>query len=187
MAQEESSRVELMLAGLGGMGVLTAGQLLAWAGLQKYKNVSWVPSYDTSRRGGLCECTVIFSDEEITSPLLDQAQTVVLFDGSQLKTLEPRVRPGGVMIVESAGLRDSKKREDLRLLPVSGLAVAVSMGDSQLNNLVLLGVYAEVVKTITPDLIEAELERRYGSKESILKRNREAFRQGLKLAKNIQI
>jgi 2-oxoglutarate ferredoxin oxidoreductase subunit gamma len=186
MEQEASSRVELIMAGLGGMGVLTAGQLLSWAALQRYKNVSWVPSYDTSRRGGLCECTVIFSDEEITSPLLDQAQTVMLFDGSQLKTLEPRVRPGGVMIVESAGLTDSQKREDFRLVPVSGLEVAVGMGDSLLNNLVLLGVYAEVVKAISADLIEEELERRYGSKESVLKRNREAFRQGLKLAKTIK-
>ena len=187
MAKEESSRVELMLAGLGGMGVLTAGQLLAWAALQKYKYVSWVPSYDTSRRGGLCECTVIFSNDEITSPLLDQAQTVVLFDGSQIKTLEHRVRAGGVMIVESAGLKDSQKREDVKLVPVSGLEVAMRMGDSQLNNLVLLGVYTGVVKAVSADLIEDELARRYVSKESVLKRNREAFREGLKLAKNIQI
>jgi len=187
MAKEESSRVELMLAGLGGMGVLTAGQLLAWAALQKYKYVSWVPSYDTSRRGGLCECTVIFSNEEITSPLLDQAETVILFDGSQIKTLEHRVSAGGVMIVESAGLKDSQKREDVKLVPVSGLEVAMRMGDSQLNNLVLLGVYTGVIKTVSADLIEDELARRYASKESVLKRNREAFREGLKLAKNIKI
>jgi len=187
MAKEESSRVELIMAGLGGMGVITAGQLLAWAALQKYKYVSWVPSYDTSRRGGLCECTVIFSNDEITSPLLDQAQTVVLFDGSQIKTLEHRVRAGGVMIVESAGLKDSQKREDVKLVPVSGLEVAMRMGDSQLNNLVLLGVYTGVVKAVSADLIEDELARRYVSKESVLKRNREAFREGLKLAKNIQI
>jgi len=187
MAKEESSRVELMLAGLGGMGVLTAGQLLACAALQKYKYVSWVPSYDASRRGGLCECTVIFSNEEITSPLLDHAETVVLFDGSQIKTIEHRVSVGGVMIVESAGLKDSQKREDVKLVPVAGLEVAMSMGDSQLNNLVLLGVYTGVVKAVSADLIEEELARRYVSKESVLKRNREAFREGLKLAKNIQI
>ena len=187
MAKEESSRVELIMAGLGGMGVITAGQLLACAALQKYKYVSWVPSYDTSRRGGLCECTVIFSNEEITSPLLDQAETVILFDGSQIKTLEHRVRAGGVMIVESAGLKDSQKREDVKLVPVSGLEVAMRMGDSQLNNLVLLGVYTGVIKTVSADLIEDELARRYASKESVLKRNREAFREGLKLAKNIKI
>ena len=187
MAKDESSRVELMLAGLGGMGVLTAGQLVAYAALPKYKYVSWVPSYSASMRGGLCECTVIFSNEEITSPLLDQAQTMILFDGSQIKTLEHRVCSGGVLIVESAGLKDSLKRQDLKLVPVSGLEVAMHMGDSQLNNLVLLGVYVEVVKAISANFVEEELARRYVSNESILKRNRDAFREGLKLAKNINI
>ena len=187
MVKDESSRVELIMAGLGGMGVLTAGQLLAWAALQKYKYVSWVPSYDTSRRGGLCECTVISSDEEITSPLLDQAQTVILFDGSQLKALEQRVSAGGIMIVESAGLKDTVKRQDLKLVPVSGLEVAMHMGDGQLNNLVLLGVYIGVVKSVSASFIEDELARRYVSKESLLKRNRDAFREGLKLAKSINI
>ena len=187
MAKDESSRVELMLAGLGGMGVLTAGQLVACAVLPKYKYVSWVPSYGASMRGGLCECTVIFSNDEITSPLLDQAETVLLFDGSQIKTLEHRVSAGGVMIVESAGLKDSQKREDFKLVPVAGLELAMRMGDSQLNNMVLLGVYTGIVKAVSADLIEDELARRYASKEAALKRNREAFREGLKLAKNIKL
>jgi len=187
MPKDESSRVEIMLAGLGGMGVLTAGQLVAFAVLPKYKYVSWVPSYGASMRGGLCECTVIFSNDEITSPLLDQAATVVLFDGSQIKTLEHRVSAGGILIVESAGLKESPKREDFKLVPVAGLEVAMRMGDGQLNNMVLLGVYTGIVKAVSADLIEDELARRYASKESVLKRNREAFREGMKLAKNIKL
>ena len=187
MAKDESSRVEIMLAGLGGMGVLTAGQLIAYAVLPKHKYVSWVPSYGVSMRGGLCECTVIFSNEEITSPLLDQAAAVILFDGSQIKAFEDRVRAGGVMIVESAGLKDNPKREDFKLMPVAGLEIAMRMGDGQLNNMVLLGVYTGVVKAISADLIEDELARRYTSKEAALKRNREAFQEGLKLARDIKV
>ncbi len=187
MAKDESSRVEIMLAGLGGMGVLTAGQLVACAVLPKYKYVSWVPSYGVSMRGGLCECTVIFSNEEITSPLLDQAETVILFDGSQIKTLEDRVRAGGVMIVESAGLKDSPKRKDFKLVPVAGLEAAMRMGDGQLNNMVLLGVYTGIIEAVSSELIEDELSKRYASKEVALKRNREAFREGLKIAKNIKV
>jgi 2-oxoglutarate ferredoxin oxidoreductase subunit gamma len=183
---KHESRVEIMMAGLGGMGVLTAGQLVACAALPKYKHVSWVPSYAVSMRGGLCECTVIFSNEEITSPLLDQAGTVILFDGSQIKAFEDRVRAGGFMIVESAGLKDSPKRKDFTLVPVAGLEAAMRMGDGQLNNMILLGVYTEVVKAISSDLIEDELVKRYASKEAALKRNRAAFQEGLKLAKGIK-
>jgi 2-oxoglutarate ferredoxin oxidoreductase subunit gamma len=187
MAKDESSRVEIMLVGLGGMGVLTAGQLVACAVLPKYKYVSWVPSYSAAVRGGFCECTVLFSDEEITSPLLDQVATVLLFDGAQMNSFAHRVSPGGLMIVESAGLKEKPKREDFKLVPVAGLEVAMRMGDGQLNNMVLLGVYTAIVKAVSADLIEEELARRYASKEAALKRNRAAFQEGLKLAKEIKL
>jgi len=186
MEQKTASRVEVLIVGLGGMGVLTAGQLLSGAALQVYEYVSYVPSYDTFRRGGLCECTVVFSDKEIASPILDQAQTVMIFDGSQFKAFESRVRPGGVIIVESAGLTDKPERKDFRLLPVSGLEIAISMGSSVINNLILLGVYVKVIKAISSELVEKELERKYGGKEAILKQNREAFRRGLELAKTME-
>ena len=186
MKQTTFSRAEVIMAGIGGMGVLVAGRVLSGAAFRRYKSVSWVPSYQAAMRGGSCECTVIFSDEQIASPILDQAQAVMVLDGSQFKAFEPRVRPGGVMIVESAGLRDKPIREDFKLLPVSGLEMAVSMGDSLINNLILLGVYVEVTKAITAELIEEELNRRYGGREAVVQRNTEAFRRGLELAKTVE-
>ncbi len=186
MKQKAPSRAEVIMAGIGGMGVLVAGRVLSWAALQSYKHVSWVPSYEAAMRGGLSECTVIFSDGEIASPILDQAQAVIVLDGSQFKAFEPRVRPGGVMIVEGAGLTDKPARQDFKLLPVSGLEIAVSMGESRINNLILLGVYVELAKTITAELIEEELKRSYGDREAILKRNKQAFRRGLELAKTVE-
>ena len=186
MEGKKSSRTEVLMCGIGGMGVLVAGQLLAWAGLKRYSHISYVPSYEAARRGGLCECTVILSDDEISSPILDQAQTVVVFDGAQLRAFEPRVRPGGLMMVESAGLVESPHREDFELLPVSGLEVAIGMGDSLVNNMILLGVYVVVSGAIAIELIEEELERRYGGKEALLKRNKEAFRRGLELGRGLR-
>ena len=187
MEHKAPSRVEVIVAGIGGMGVLVAGRLLASAALQRYKHVSWVPSYGEARRGGLSECTVILSHEEIASPILDQAQTVMVLDGSQLKAFEPRVRPGGAMLIESAGLTDKPERKDFRLLPVSGLEIAISLGDSLINNMILLGVYVEVIKPIPAELIEEELERRYGGREAVLKQNKDAFKRGLELGKTARV
>jgi len=183
MEHNTASRVEVLIAGLGGMGVLTAGQLLASAALQAYRHVSYLPSYMEAMRGGLCECTVIFSDNDIASPILDQAASVMILDGSQFKAFESRVRPGGVIIVESAGLREEAQRKDFKLITVSGLEIAVSMGSSLVNNLILLGIYAGLVKSISAELVEEQLEKRYGPREALLKQNREAFRRGLELAK----
>jgi len=183
MKLETTSRSEVMVAGIGGMGVLVAGQVLAWAAVQRYKYVSYIPSYEAARRGGLSECTVIFSDEEIASPILEQVQTVIILDGAQLKAFESRVRPGGIIIVDCAGLVDKPERKDFKLLSFSGMEIAIGMGESLINNLILLGVYVELTKTVPEKFIEEELHRRYGDKGKILDRNIKAFQRGLELAK----
>lgn len=63
-------RGDVIVTGLGGSGVLTIGTMLAEAATTRYKNVTWFPSYAISKRGGLCECTVVFSNDEVASPLL---------------------------------------------------------------------------------------------------------------------
>ena len=187
MEQLSPSRVEVIMAGIGGMGVLMAGQLLSWAAIQRYEYISWAPSYAVARRGGLCECTVVCSHEEIASPLLDQAQALLIFEGSQFKTFEHRVRPGGIIIVECAGLKDEPSREDYRLLKVAGMEIAIDMGEAVVNNLILLGVFIEMMDTVPPEFIEIELDKRYGKKEAVLARNKKAFKKGLELGRTLQV
>lgn len=185
MQSDKPSRYELIIAGLGGMGVLVAGRTLASAAAGVYRHISWVPSYATERRGGLVECTVVLSDQEIASPILSRAQTVMLLDASRLIAFESRVRPGGLVIAESASLKDKPARTDFRLLPVSGLEVAMGMGGVVVNNMIMLGVYMELIRPLSPELVEDDLESRYAKKEAILRSNTQAFRRGLELGKAI--
>lgn len=187
MTAGTASRVELIMAGLGGMGVLVAARLLASAALNEYKYVSWMPSYAEARRGGLSECTVILSNRKIASPILDQAQTVLLLDSSQVKPFEPRVRPDGIMIVETAGMTAGPDRKDISVVPVSGLQLAMGMGGIVVNSLIHLGVFMQAVKPFSPDLILAELEGQYAGRASVLDRNKAAFTKGLELGSSLDL
>lgn len=187
MPSGDRSRVELMIAGLGGMGVLSAGRLLAAAGLQRYPYASFVPSYGTERRGGLSECTVILSDSEIASPIQNRVQSVLLLDGSQLGAFEDRVRPDGMIMADDAGLRQRASRGDLTVLPVSGLKIAMGLGGAVVNNMVMLGAYVGLVKPMDPELIEKQIRLRYAGKADVLNRNVEAFRRGLGLGRTLAI
>jgi len=60
MEKIRSERGEVIITGLGGAGVLTTGTLLAEAAVERYKNVTWFPSYAISKRGGFTECSVVF-------------------------------------------------------------------------------------------------------------------------------
>ena len=45
-------QTEVIIAGFGGQGVLFGGQLLAYAGLDEGKHVTWIPAYGPEMRGG---------------------------------------------------------------------------------------------------------------------------------------
>ena len=57
----------IIMAGFGGQGVMSMGQLLTYAGMIEGKNVSWLPSYGPEMRGGTANCNVIISDSPVAS------------------------------------------------------------------------------------------------------------------------
>jgi 2-oxoglutarate ferredoxin oxidoreductase subunit gamma len=181
MKQRTGSKVELIIVGLGGMGVLVAGRLLASAALSSHKHVSWMPTYGEARRGGLSECTIILSQDEIASPILDVAGAILMLDSSQIEAFQERVQPGGMMIVEKAGLKEKPGREDINVVPVSGMEMAMGLGSLQTANLIMLGAYTELAKPLSPRLIDKELQRKYS--DGVLERNRKAFRAGLEVGR----
>jgi len=179
--EKKVSKAELIIAGVGGQGVLFAGQVLALAAGRTYRHISYMPSYGTEKRGGHSECTVVLSDDDIASPVLDQAHVVMLLDGSQAKAYENRVRPQGMMIVEKTGLNYEPERTDFKFLAVSGLELALQMGSAVANNLIMLGLYTELTKSVPADVIIEEIEKKTGAREALLKQNLEAFSRGLAL------
>ena len=179
MKQELPVKGEVIVAGLGGGGVLTSGILLAEAAVNKYKNVTWFPSYAISKRGGFCECSVIFSDSEIASPLLSQAEGMVVADPAQFKDYENRVRPGGTMVVENAGLKVKSKRKDIKIIEIPAIETAIKIsGSSRGANIVLLGAFVELTQIISPELVKQQIEKTYAGKEKVQKSNLQAFEEG---------
>ena len=185
MAKDRIPRSEVIIAGIGGMGVLVAGQVLLNSAFKMYKNVSYVPTYGFAKRGGLCQATVIFSDEKITSPLVNQAQTVLLLDSGQYTGFEPRVRPGGFMVAEQTGLNPERTRDDFKLYALPGLEIAVELGSTQVNNLILLGAYINILGAIPEEIVEGELRKKYENNEKVLARNLEAFKRGIELGRSV--
>ena len=64
---------KIILAGFGGQGVMFIGKIFAVSGMVSDLEVCWIPSYGPEMRGGTANCSVILSDEEIHSPVIDKA------------------------------------------------------------------------------------------------------------------
>src|SRR5512133_2324038 len=132
-------QTEIIIAGFGGQGVLFAGQLLAYAGMDEGKQVTWIPSYGPEMRGGTANCTVIISDDVIGSPLVLHPTAVIAMNRPSLDKYEPMVKPGGVLIINTSMVDRKAVRKDIKVVEVDANAMAEKLGDKRMSNMVLLG------------------------------------------------
>ncbi len=179
MEKIRSERGEVIITGLGGAGVLTTGTLLAEAAVERYKNVTWFPSYAISKRGGFTECSVVFSNDEIASPLLSQAEGVIVAEAAQFDDFEKRVCSGGTMVVERAGLQAKQTRDDITVVEVPAIETAInSSGTSKGANLILLGAFLNLTGMLPMELIEKQIEKAFSGKEKVLRSNLKSLTDG---------
>ncbi|HNW84295.1 MAG TPA: 2-oxoacid:acceptor oxidoreductase family protein, partial [Candidatus Cryosericum sp.] len=89
----------VVIAGFGGQGIMLIGELLARAGMEQGKEVTWLPSYGPEQRGGTANCAVVIADEPIASPLLPEPQAAIVFNRQSFDKFEPAVEKGGLLVV----------------------------------------------------------------------------------------
>lgn len=133
------SETSVVIAGFGGQGVLFAGQLLAYAGMENGRFVTWIPSYGPEMRGGTAHCTVIISDRPIGAPIVTNPDVAIVLNQPSFEKYEPLVKPGGLLVVNSSLVTAASLRGDIELALVPADALAEEFGTRQLLNVAALG------------------------------------------------
>jgi 2-oxoglutarate ferredoxin oxidoreductase subunit gamma len=140
---------EIIIAGFGGQGVMSMGQLLAYAGMLEGKHVSWLPSYGPEQRGGTANCSIVVSDEPVGSPVVSRPQTAIILNNPSFEKFEPHIRPGGLLILNSSLVTRITTREDIKVIEVQATQMANELGNSKVANMILLGTYLANVPFIS--------------------------------------
>jgi 2-oxoglutarate ferredoxin oxidoreductase subunit gamma len=170
---------EVIIAGFGGQGVLFAGKLLAYTGLEVGKDATWIPSYGPEMRGGTANCTVVVSDEEIGSPFVKNPTAVIAMNLPSLDKFEDRVAPGGVLVVNASMVDRPVQREDITVVNIPANEIAEDIGSSRSANMVLLGALLGNLDLLPLDAIEKALEGHMPERhKKFLQGNIEALRKG---------
>jgi 2-oxoglutarate ferredoxin oxidoreductase subunit gamma len=146
---------EMIFAGFGGQGIMTMGTILATAGMREGKEVAWLPSYGAEQRGGTANCTVVVSDREIASPMVDRPSIVVVMNQPSLDKFEPKVAPGGTIFVNSSLVTRPLSRSDLKEYRVPVNEMAGEIGSPKVANMVMLAVLVAVTGMVEPATLEA--------------------------------
>jgi len=132
---------EIVFAGLGGQGVLTAGLLMAQMALFKGYKATWSPQYGSAMRGGTANCTVKFGAGKIYNPSLDQPDIVLAMNFTAYKQFVPLVKSGGTIVVNSDMVESSASdREDIKIIAVPCMSMAQEIGHAQGANIIMAGV-----------------------------------------------
>ena len=135
---------QILLAGVGGQGVLFSGKFLAYKGLVQDKQVSWLPSYGPEMRGGTANCTVIISDMPVGSPIITTPDVLIAMNLPSLQKFVDTVAPGGHIILDSTLIHVQVERTDVNVHYVPATQMAKDAGFSTLANMILAGKALEV-------------------------------------------
>ena len=167
------------LAGFGGQGIISMGQIWVYFAMQEGKNVSFFPFYGAEKRGGISRAGVIVSDEEIASPLVSIPDSVLVMNSDSLPLCEEILKPGGLMLINSTLVKESPKRKDIKVVTVEATGLAEKVGQVRFANMVALGALAALTGALKLTDTEAILKKFFPlDKHKFVSMNAEAIRVG---------
>jgi 2-oxoglutarate ferredoxin oxidoreductase subunit gamma len=182
------SGTEVLMAGFGGQGMLLAGKVLAHAAMEAGLQVSWLPSYGPEMRGGTANCIVCIATEPIGSPLITTPRALLAMNRPSLDKFAPRVRKGGVIVVNASLIPNDAERDDCVVLRVDSRALAIEAGSERAANFVMLGAYVGATDAVPVDAVERALADEFtGNKARFVPANIAAFRAGLAEGRKVQV
>jgi 2-oxoglutarate ferredoxin oxidoreductase subunit gamma len=178
---------EILIAGFGGQGVMSMGQLIAYAGMKEGKYVSWLPSYGPEQRGGTANCAVVVSGEQVGSPLVSQPTTAIVLNNPSYDKFEPTVRPGGLLIVNASLISKTSERTDIKVMNLKATELANELGNPKIANMILLGAFLEITGILSDESILEALKKVLSpEKHSLLEINKRALELG-RLSTKVEI
>lgn len=174
---------EIICSGFGGQGVLTAGLILADAGMEAGKCVTWYPSYGSEMRGGTANCNVKISDEEIPSPYCGAGTTDIVFtlNNAAIDKFEGMLRPGGLLLVNSSLVHEREYRDDIKVVKVPMTEIAAEHENPKGANIVMMGAMAANSDLFTEDDLERLTNEFFEKKGKINPKNSLCFRAGTQI------
>lgn len=174
---------EVLFAGFGGQGIMTAGQLLAYAAIDEGKQVAWIPSYGPEMRGGTAYCMVVVSGERIGSPIINNPTCACVFNRPSFDKFTPRVKPDGLVIVNSSLINVQTDRTDVKEILVPANEIAMKAGNAKAANVVVLGAFIAATGVVSYETVKATIKDKLGKKKSALPINLQALEEGYNLAR----
>ena len=185
----EKRRIEIVLAGMGGQGLVTAGSILARAMiLYDKKNATQSQNYGPESRGGLSISEVIISDGDIDYPkVIADPQVLVTLSNEAFQHFKKNMPGVTHLIVDPEIIKDIDQAKVLfpkvKVHKISVIREAEKLGNKVVGNILVLGVIAGILG-LNPESIKQAIQVQFKAKQKVIPINLRAIDRGIELSKS---
>lgn len=182
-------RKQLRFCGVGGQGVLLAGEILAEAKIESGGYGVKAASYTSQVRGGPTKVDILLDEEEILYPYALEGSISFMLSTAQVSfdQFKSGIQKGGIIVVDSNLVKPSAEdRENFKIVEIPIISIAKNeIGNVVTQSVVALGIAVELSKAIGRDLVFETMKKKVPSK--VLDINIQAFQVGEKYARDFSL
>jgi len=165
----------IMCAGVGGQGILTLGMVIAQAAASEGKNVTYIPEYGGSMRGGQSTVKIKVSDDTIINPFMESFNLLVALDEGQLRQFIGGIEEDGVLIVERDLVPNLPEGLSCTVLRIPATHIANELGNPKGMSLVVVGAIIATTDMFPLDVATNAVVSYFEQKHIPVEKNKAAF------------
>jgi len=182
-------KTNIILAGVGGQGILTIAEIIAKAALNQNLNIKQSEIHGMAQRGGAVQAHIRISDDVIYANVIPKGTADIIISIEPLETLRylPWLKKDGIIISNDRPLENIPNYPDLdgiydeiKKVPnaviVNAKEQAANNGMAQAVNIALLGVASSYIKQLSRESFENAIVEKFQSKgEDVVNGNLKVF------------
>lgn len=178
-------RKQLRFSGVGGQGVLLAGEILAEAKIESGGYGIKASSYTSQVRGGPTKVDILLDEERILYPYATEGSIDFMLSTAQVSfdLFKSGIKEGGVIVVDSnlvEASEEDRARYEIISIPIISIAKN-EIGNVITQSIVALGVSVELSGCMDRDFVFEVMQKKVPNK--VLELNKKAFEVGEEYAR----
>jgi len=190
-------KTDIILAGVGGQGILSIAAILGAAALNENLYLKQAETHGMSQRGGEVVSHLRISDSPVYSDLIPLGRSDIILSVEPLESLRylPYLSNSGSLVTNTTEFRnipnypilENTFRElasRLKIIQIDADKIALETGNAKASNMVMLGAASPFIN-IGEEIILKAIETVFAPKgEMVVESNRQAFLAGKRFAES---
>ena len=178
-------RRQLRFVGVGGQGVILAGEILAVAKIKEGGYGVKASTYTSQVRGGPTKVDILLDETEILFPYANEGEIEFMIATAQVSfnQFKEGVKEGGIIVVEPNLVKPSDAdRAKWKIIEIPLITIAKEeVGNVITQSVVALSITVEMTQVLPHDLVQQVMLSKVP--EKVHPENKKAYELGVKYAK----